>query len=265
MEEENHISPVVLECYKGKGNEFNNGKIYCVGSSSRFVISSFTDNNAGKLESIKKLLINNKKEDLVIDFEHSTPVNGITSDFTPELDVFIKTNSGKTFFIEAKCHEICDCYNSIELSSSYMKTSVFHKLGLIEECCERAYKDRKGSHHYIALKKYNDDRKHLLFASDFGCELKTFHFDFEQFLRHLMGILSYAEEHKDEEIYFYYLVYKNDLYIQETKSKIYEELEAEMKEVFKVFGNRFPNIQFGLCYHSKYNTLEELKPVKLGN
>ena len=61
-----------------------------------------------------------------------------------------------------------------------------------------------------------------------------------------------------------YLIYRNELYEQETKSKLYEELELEVKEVFKVFGEKFPKIHFGLCYNNKYDTLKELKTKSLG-
>ena len=39
--------------------------------------------------------------------------------------------------------------------------------------------------------------------------------------------------------------------------------ELEIKEVFKVFREKFPKIHFGLCYNNKYDTLKELKTKSL--
>ena len=263
MKLEELLSDDIRECYEPKktkktisGNEFSSGKFYSVASSSRLAVSSFTEVRNGKLDYIKSI---NGEEIKEAKFEYDAPITGIPKErHCPQLDFFFKTDNG-TYFIEAKCHEILDSHKSIELSSSYMKTDAFKKLGLLGEPYEMSYKDNKGKvHHYVSLSK-DINKKQLLYASDFSCELNTYHFDFEQFLRHLMGILSYAEEHKDEEIYFYYLFYQNELFIEETKSKIYEELEAEVKEIFTVFGERCPKIHFGLCYNDKFDTLKKLQ------
>lgn len=264
MKLEELLSDDIRECYEPKktkkttsGNEFSSGKFYSVASSSRFAVSSFTQERNGKLDYIKNI---NGEEIKEAKFEYDAPIKGIPSgSHCPQLDFFFKKNNS-TYFIEAKCHEIFKNHKPIELSSSYLKTDAFKKLGLIGEPYERTYRDKKGR--YISLSK-DGTEKQLLSASDFGCDLKTFHFDFKQFLCHLMGIYSYAEEHKDEEIYFYYLIYRNKLYEQETKSKLYDELETEVKEVFKVFGKKFPSIHFGLCYNDKYDTLKELKTENL--
>lgn len=262
MKLEELLSDDIRECYEPKrtkkttsGNEFKSGKFYSVASSSRLAVSSFTKERDGKLDYIKRI---NGEEINEAKFEYDAPITGIPKErHCPQLDFFFKTNNG-TYFIEVKCHEILDNHKPIELSPSYMKTDAFKKLKIIGEPYERTYKDSEGKiHHYISLSK-DGDKKQLLSASDFDCELKTYHFDFEQFLRHLMGIYSYAEEHKEEEIYFYYLIYRNELYEQETKSKLYEELETEVKAVFKVFGKKFTKIHFGLCYNNKYDTLKEL-------
>ncbi len=249
---------------KTSGNEFSSGKFYSVASSSRFAVSSFSKEKNGKLEYIESIKINNQVEKIIEppEFEHDTPITGIAKEkHCPQLDFFCKTNKG-TYFFEVKNHELLDCHKSIELSSSYMYTDVFTKLRLNGNPYERLYKDSDGKmHHYISLVKDARAKKDFLLASDFGCKLKTFHFDFKQFLCHLMGIYSYAMNHKDEQIFFYYLIYKNELYENEYCSKLYIELEEEIKTVFDVFGKRFPFIHFGLCYNNKYDTLDEIRNV----
>jgi len=246
---------------KTSGNEFTSGKFYSVASSSRFAVASFTKLKNKKLDYIETIKINGKEEGIIeSEFEHDTPVDGINeSSRSPQLDFSFKTQNG-TYFIEAKNHEILDSHKSIELSWNYKDTKAFEKLGLIGIPHERQYIDSKGdTHHYISLDNSNDGKKHFLQASDFGCKLKTSHFDFKQFLCHLMGIWSYAQNHPSEEIYFYYLVYKNELYVKNYDKKLYEDFEAEVKTIFEVFGERFPKIHFGLCYNEKYDTLKELK------
>lgn len=174
----------------------------------------------------------------------------------------MKTNNA-TVFVEVKNHEILDSHKSVELSPSYMNTKAFKKLGLKEELSTKIKKDKYGNNtkdEFITLKN-NTEKNRFLLAEDYGCELKTFHFDFKQFLCHLMGILSYAEKHPEEEIYFYYLVYKNELFVYEYRSKLYDELEAEVKAIFDVFSKKFPKIHFGLCYNDKYDTLQALKTI----
>lgn len=272
MKLENCLSDNVRERFSpeqsGKstsGYEFSSGKFYSVASSSRFAVASFTKEKDGKLDYIESIKINGKEERISeVEFEHDTPVNGIDKNsHSPQLDFFFKTDNG-TYFIEAKSHEILNNYKSIELSPSYLKTDAFKKLGLKEEPRVREYTDSNDKvHQYISLDKSDDDGKHLLYASDFGCNLKTFHFDFKQFLCHLMGIWSYAKEHQGEEIYFYYLIYRNKLYEEMFNSKLYQELEEEMRTIFTDFGKRFPIIHFGLCYHDKYDTLKGLNLKEL--
>lgn len=249
---------------KTSGNEFLSGKFYSVASSSRFAVCSFSKEKNGKLDYIESIKINNQVEKIIDspEFEHDTPINGIAKEkHCPQLDFFCKTNKG-TYFFEVKNHEILDSHKSIELSPSYMQVDVFKKLGLSGTPYERVYKEKKGKvHHYISLVKEASDKKDFLLASDFGCNLNTFHFDFKQFLCHLMGISSYAMNHKDEQIFFYYLIYRNELYENEYDSKLYTELEKEIEIVFDVFGKRFPHIHFGLCYNNKYDTLLEIKNI----
>ncbi len=246
------------------GNELSSGKFYSVASSSRFAVASFTKEKGGKLDYIESIRINGQ-ERIISEptFERDTPVAGINKDaHSPQLDFFFKTDNG-TYFIEAKNHEILNNYKSIELKTKYLHTDAFKQLGLEGVPCEREYDSKEEKHHYISLDKSDDGKKHLLLASDFGCKLKTFHFDFKQFLCHLMGIWSYAQEHREEEIYFYYLIYRNKLYEEVFDKELYQELEEEARTIFNVFGKRFPNIRFGLCYHDRYDTLKELKVKEL--
>ena len=248
------------------GNEFSSGKFYSAASSSRFAVSSFSKEKNGKLDYIDSIKINKQVEKIIEspEFEYDTPINGIEKGkHCPQLDFFCKTNKG-TYFFEVKNHEILDSHKFIELSSSYMNVDSFKKLALNGIPYKRSYLDSKGKdHHYISLVKDDRDKKDFLLATDFGCELKTFHFDFKQFLCHLMGIYSYAMNHKDEQVFFYYLIYKNELYEKEYCSKLYTELEEEIKIVFDVFGKRFPFIHFGLCYNNKYDTLAEIRLVEI--
>ena len=246
------------------GNEFSSGKFYSVASSSRFAVSSFSKEKCGKLDYIDSIKINNQVERIIEtpEFEHDTPINGIERQkHCPQLDFFCKTNKG-TYFFEVKNHEILDSHKFIEMSSSYMNVDSFKKLALKGIPYKRTYVDSKGRvHHYISLVKEDRCKRDFLLATDFGCELKTFHFDFKQFLCHLMGIYSYAMNHKYEQVFFYYLLYKNELYEKEYHSNIYNELEDEVKTVFDVFGKRFPFIHFGLCYNNMYDTLVEVQNV----
>ena len=138
---------VIIERYepenkKTSGNEFSSGKFYSVASSSRFVVSSFTEKNTKeKLDYIRTIKINGKQELIkVIEFEHDTEVDANLFR-TPELDVYFETEDN--------------------------------------------------------AENYNN--------------------------------------------------------------KIYKELEKEVKIIFAVFREKFPNIDFGFCYNGKYNTLKELK------
>lgn len=246
------------------GNEFSSGKFYSVASSSRLAVTSFTQQKDDKLDYVDEITINRKTEKILeIEFEHDTPVKGINSNsHCPQLDVYFKTKT-RTYFIEVKNHEILDSYKQVELSPSYMNTESFAQYGLNRKSLfTRDYKDNKGKvHKYISLIEKETGKKDFLTASDFGCDLKTYHFDFKQFLCHLMGIWSYAEEHPEEEIYFYYLVYRNKLYEESFDKKLYKELEKEVNTIFKVFKKLFPQIHFGLCYNNKYDTLEELQNI----
>ena len=90
MKLEKYLSERVRKRYVG--NELSSGKFYSVASSSRFVVSCFTEKGKdGKLDYIKTI---NGKDELIkqategdteptVEFEHSTPVEGIS---IPKLD-----------------------------------------------------------------------------------------------------------------------------------------------------------------------------------
>lgn len=249
-----YLSKKIIERYepenkKTSGNEFSSGKFYSVASSSRFVVSSFTENNTKeKLDYIRTIKINGKQELIkFIEFEHDTEVDANLFR-TPKLDVYFETEDNNVYFIEAKCHEIFESHKLIKISKSYLNTESFKELGLnLEIICHA--KDNSGKEIHFAFE-------------DFGCNgITTFHFDTKQFLCHLMGILTYARrtDNKNKKIHFYYLFFKNNFYAENYNNKIYKELEKEVKIIFAVFREKFPNIDFGFCYNDKYCTLKELK------
>ena len=271
MKLEDNLSERVRVQYEPKksgkstsGNEFSSGKFYSVASSSRLAVTSFTELKEGFLDYIDEIKINGNLEKILnIEFEHDTPVKGINpNSHCPQLDAYFKTKAG-TYFVEVKNHEILDNYKSIELRPSYMSTEPFNRFCLQKDLTEKIKKDKDGNDtkdSFISLKG-NLEKNRFLLASEFGCDLKTYHFDFKQCLCHLMGIWSYAEEHPEEEIYFYYLVYRNKLYEESFDKKLYEELEKEINTVFELFKKLFPQIHFGLCYNDRYDTLEELRNI----
>ena len=111
---------------------------------------------------------------------------------------------------------------------------------------------QKGKENFIAI------NNQLLTAEDFGCNLKTYHFDFKQFLCHLMGILQYQKENKVK-VHFYYLFFKHTDYVNKERSKIYEELELELEEIFSIFSKKYNNIDFGYIYNDKFDTIKNIE------
>lgn len=251
------LSPQISN--KFKDNELQSGKFYSVASSSRFTVSSFTEIKNGQLDYIKSI---NGEEIIKAYFEYDAHIEGIPNNcYSPQLDFYCKTNTS-TYFVEAKCHEIFDCHKSIELSPNYNNLLKTHlKKSFTEK--KQIDKDGKTSKEFLSVEGNTEPNRFLL-ASDFDCNIKTNHFDFKQFLCHLMGIISYAKRNPKENIYFYYLIYRNELFEKETNSNIYNQLEAEMKEIFNVFGKIFPQIHFGLCYNNKYDTIKELNNILNG-
>ncbi|MCK5776703.1 MAG: hypothetical protein KAH25_11025 [Bacteroidales bacterium] len=250
---------------EGKGSEFKSGKFYSVASSSRFAVSSFSEkSNQGIIELLKRVKINGKIENVKIKLEEGLNIEGISNNrYPPQMDVIVKTDSADTnfvvdtYFVEVKCHEICDTsqHKNIKLKWKYRDTESFRKIKklITKNIAKKNVKENNSEKAYISI---NDS---FLNAKSFDCELATTHFDFKQFLCHLMGILSYKKNNPSEKVHFYYLYYKNEEYFNLTKGKKkYSELEAEMAEVFGKFGKLFKEIDFGYCYNNKFDTLENL-------
>lgn len=232
-----------------KGNEFKTGKYYSVASSSRFATSCFSENINGKIFLLNGINYNNNLTRCDISLEKNLDIFSKTGSLiaNPQLDVAIDLSSGDIFFIEVKCHEIFDDHKYIKLKWKYMDSEFINSFIKkdIHLSCKKEKKEK-----YIAL----DNR--FLLAQDFDCELETYHFDFKQFLCHLMGLLTYQKEH-DVKIHFYYLFYKNHNYENEEKSDIYIQLEREMAIIFNVFGKKYPEIDFGYFYNDKFDTLKD--------
>jgi len=167
----------------------------------------------------------------------------------PQMDVVINFKTGDVYFIEVKCHEIFDNHKEIKLKAKYKDTDFIKThLSSFAEVSEL----QKGKKSFIAIKNQ------LLTAEDFGCNLKTYHFDFKQFLCHLMGILQYQKENKVK-VHFYYLFFKHTDYVNKEMSKIYEELELELAEIFSVFSKKYNDIDFGYIYNDKFDTIKNIE------
>lgn len=237
--------------HEGKGNEFKTGKYYSVASSSRFATSCFSENKDGIISLIDHIKINDKQENCKIHLEKDLNVlsknGGIIS--YPQMDVVVETDKD-IYYIEVKCHEIFDDHKTIELKWKY-KESDF--LGSLLPCFNETSKIMNKKVEYIGLNGY------FLTSNDFNCTLNTYHFDFKQFLCHLMGLLS--EKRQDSKrIHFYYLFYQNDEYILHESREIYDELEIELETVFHHFGNLYPHIDFGYFYHNQFDSLDAIIP-----
>ena len=165
------------------------------------------------------------------------------------MDVVINFKTGDVYFIEVKCHEIFDNHKEIKLKARYKDTD-FIKTHL--SSFAKVSELQKVKENFIAIKNQ------LLTAEDFGCNLKTYHFDFKQFLCHLMGILQYQKENKVK-VHFYYLFFKHTDYVNKEMSKIYEELELELAEIFSVFSKKYNDIDFGYIYNDKFDTIKNIE------
>ena len=247
---EDNLSNDIKKCYdNGKGNEFTIGKYYSVASSSRFATACFSKYEDG-IRPIREIKIDNKKYDCKVTFEKNLEIfsnpekNEVIS--YPQMDVFLETEKD-LFFIEVKCHEIFDNHSKIELNKKYKNENV--DIPLL---------DKKSKSEFTSI-----DGK-TLSAKDFGCELKTSHFDFKQFLCHLMGIQSFDKKNKD--IHFYYLFYKNESFEKGENSRIYKELEDEMKIIFKKCkeNEKYKDIDFGYFYNSSFDTIKGINCKNCG-
>lgn len=169
---------------------------------------------------------------------------------------FCKLKKKDTYFFEVKCHEIFDDHKEIKLKWKYVENKTFKKVCEVKNIIRKTVKEKVNGKEQDV--DYITSENEFLCAKDFGWDLKTHHFDFKQFLCHLMGICSYQEQHSDEQLHFWYVFYKNDEFVKQTNSKIYDELEAELNEVFGHFSKLFPNIKFGYCYNDEFTTLKSL-------
>lgn len=251
------IKPVV-EKIKYKGSELN-WKFYSVASSSRFAMSSFTklDNNGqlNLLESIGTTKIRN------VILEKDCSIINENPDATAHLDAYFVDDTNTEWFVEAKCHEVFDSHKSLYLKDVYHSKikEIFPNINLSQKFIilnEEEKKEEISVDKYLAIEKGDSIR--LLDSSDFGIYLKTYHFDFKQFLCHLMGIINTTDIKIPKK--FYYLFYKNT---EECFKYIYEELEEEIKsivssEIIKSVFSKY-NIDFGFIYNDKFDSLKTLK------
>ena len=245
-----------------QGNEFSTGKFYSVASSSRFVVSSFSEcDEHGKIKPITK--IGDKKIEC-LDFEHPCPVVFKDTKISePQLDATFKIDSDQ-YFIEAKCHEIFDSHKSLYLKEIYKEPLgelILNNMTNehIKPCSLESGKIDKDT--YIG-KCEKGKAFELLTSEDFGVGRNSTHFDFKQFLCHLMGIISFHKTNAEVPIKFYYLFYGYDNNNKTTDKnfdfgKTYCELEKELSAVAEAFAPVFEanNIEFGYLYNDKFDTL----------
>ena len=139
-----------------------------------------------------RIKLEGEKKDCKISLEKELDILSTSNHLIshPQMDVVINLKTGDIYFIEVKCHEIFDNHKEIRLKAKYKDTD-FIKTQLSNS--SKISELQKGKEKLIAI------NNQLLTAEDFGCNLKTYHFDFKQFLCHLMGILQYQKENKEEE------------------------------------------------------------------
>ena len=240
--------------YNGKGNELTNGKFYSVGSSSRLAVSSFSSfiKENDTIELLNEIKIENKPKSVTIELEKDLSVLNKDSNKVishPQMDVFFTTNDNKKYYIEVKCHEILDSHKKIKLRSEYCNAKYFNDLFL------------------SGLPNFDNETetflscgKNLLTAKDFGCEIDISHFDFKQFICHLLGILN--DKKPNEEVHFYYLFYKNKEFPE--GEKLYYKLEEEMNEIIRKYGDFFKShrIDFGYFFNERFERIQEISLEK---
>ncbi len=258
---EKKLSSVISSKYdEGKGNEFKTGKYYSVASSSRFATACFSKKDKNELISlVEEIEIEGVWKKCKIELEKGLEVLSKKGDVIskPQMDVVIDTEDD-VYFIEVKCHEIFDDHKTIKLRWEYNKSEEFksflHDSPPISKI-EKVEKKKKVP--YIGI------NNSFLTPQNFGCNLKTNHFDLKQFLCHLMGILS-NQESKGKRIHFYYLFYENEEYLKNMESKIYDDLKKEMDLVFKHFGGlkNCRQIDFGYLFHNRFDTMNTIKLKK---
>ncbi len=241
---------------EGMGNEFKNGKFFSVASSSRFATASFSEKKDGVVSLIKEISINGQKKKCKVSLEeglhiYSTAGGEISS---PQMDVVVETDED-VFFIEVKCHEIFDVHKEVKLKWKYMDAPILQDLLHLPQ----------NPHKHTMITTMEDGKEvdyigvdgRYLTPKVFGCDLETYHFDFKQFLCHLMGICDYCSTTK-KRVHFYYLFYKNEKFIKEESDGIYSELEKELNTIFSHFKKLYPNIDFGAMYNNQFDTLDSI-------
>lgn len=246
---------------EGRGNEFKTGKFYSVASSSRFAVSCLSKmSNNGIIELLRKVEINGKIENINVNLEDELHIKGMPNNTTPPLmDVIITTDSRDKYFIEVKCHEIFDTseHKIIRLKWKYINASHFKRLPLTHEnLSKKIVIEDNEEVEYISI------NGEFLSATNFDCNIATTHFDFKQFICHLLGILSSERKSNNEKIHFYYLFYKNEEYLKIGNAKIYQELENEMSVIFEKFGKLFPEIDFGYCYNNRFDSIKSINKAQ---
>ena len=255
----NRLSKEIYSRYdKGMGNEFKNGKFYSVASSRRFATASISENIGGTVSLVKEISINGQKKKCVVSLEKDLYVytTGGQVISSPQMDIVVETDED-VYFIEVKCHEIFDDHEKVKIKWNYMEARELQHL----------LHFRQDSSRYASITKKEGGKDvdyigidgELLTSLDFGreLELKTHHFDFKQFLCHLMGICDYCPS-TEKKVHFYYLFYKNTQYIEEESAKIYTELEEELSTIFSHYRKMYPNIDFGAMYNNQFDTLESI-------
>lgn len=230
---------------ESKGHEITTGKFYSIASSSRLAVSSFCVNR-GQLEKVSAIgdvAVSN------LEFEEGCPIPGVSE---PQMDVTFDAN-GEKYFIEVKCHEIFDNHANIYLSEEY-RVPLKLLLGIdTVEWGTAKVKINKKEVSVIGIKGKP------LHPEDFELPKSKHHFDFKQFLCHLMGILSSKEYQEGRHINFFYLVYRSQ---DPSFSQLYADFESEICAIIKRFQTIFKDqITFGLIYNSKFDTLRSLSPV----
>lgn len=251
---EKMLSEEIFSSYdNGKGSEFKSGKYYSVASSSRFATASFSENKGGTVSLVNEMTFNGQKKKCKISLEKDLFIYSIDGQeiSSPQMDVFIETDED-IYFIEVKCHEIFDDHKDIKLKWKYEKAGVLQELLMDPSKYTRIRRKEKGKDvDYIGV----DGQ--FLTAQNFGCALETDHFDFKQFLCHLMGICDYCSSTK-KRVHFYYLFYKNEKFIKEESDGVYTELEKELNTIFGHFKKLYPNIDFGAMYNNQFDTLDSI-------
>lgn len=236
------------EIGNGKGSEYDSGKFFSVANSCRFAVASFTELMNERLEKVRAIGGTQILQG-TLKFEKECRVDHIRG-AAPQLDVYFQTENGTHYFFEVKCHELFDDHLLTSLSDQY-KEKYFRDFvanNLID-----------ASESQLLFQHWNKENGNSeLCVKDFGVETDIIHFDFKQFICHLLGIISFRKKHPAEPIRFYYLFYYNPAY-----KNIYDKLEAEIKSVASAFIKVFEqyDIKFGYLYNDQFDTLSTLTPI----